>query len=123
FVAQDIECELTIERGAIEQMRDQIIAIRFGVCRRLLFEARVHAVVYIPIRGVYGDVADGVTLFLEHGPEAIALFGRVAFLQEGIAEEACEATIGLDQRLIAFEISGEIFVSSFRRIEIGMRVG
>jgi len=68
-------------------------------------------------------VADAIALFLEEGAEAIAFFGSVAFLQAGIAEHAREVMIGLDQRLIAFEISREIFVSSFLRIEIEMRVG
>src|SRR2546427_9294268 len=123
FVAQTVERGLAVERGAVEQMRHQEVAIGLGVRGGLLLKPSIHAVVHIPIGGVDGHVADGVAALLEQLAKAVALLGGVAFFQKRITKQAREAPIGLDQRLIALKVSGKIVVGGFGGIEVEMRIG
>ena len=77
--AEDVNGELAVESGAVEEMRDQVVAIRLDVEFRLLDQAIGHALVDVPVGGVDRDMADAIATFFEKSAKAVALVGGVAF--------------------------------------------
>lgn len=120
--AEDVNGELAVERGAVEQMRDEVIAIRIDACLGLLREAIDHSLVDIPIRSVDGDVADAVAVFLKECSEAVALVGGVAFLEERIAKKRSAFVIGSDNFFVFEKIYGEVGIGGGAAI-VEVRIG
>src|SRR5882672_543959 len=87
IAAENIECELTIERSAIEQMSDEVVAIRGDGSVGLLAETIDETLAYVPVRSINGDMADAVAALLEQRAKSITLVRGVAFLHERVTEE------------------------------------
>src|SRR5271170_4152507 len=110
--AQDVNGELAIEGRAVQEMRDQVIAVGLDAGLRLFDEAIGHALVDIPVGGVDGDVADAIATFLEKSAKAVALVGGVALFEERVAEEKSFVVIRSDDFFIFQEVDGEVGVGS-----------
>src|SRR4029077_7308899 len=111
-----------VERSAIQEMSDQVIAIGGDGGIGLLGKPIDEALADVPVGSVDGDMADAIAAFLEQGAKTIALVGGVAFLQEGIAEKRGAVAIGSDHLFVFQEIDGEIRVTRLRAVEF-MRIG
>src|SRR5467141_4046557 len=108
---QNVQRKLTIEPRAIEQMRDEVVAIRGHGSVGLLPEAIDQALAHIPVRSINGDVADAVSALLEQRAKAIALLGCVSFLQERIAEQSFAIVIRSNHLFIFQKIHREVGVT------------
>src|SRR4029077_9070370 len=105
--ADDVESELAVERSAIQEVSDQVIAIGGVGGIGLLGKPIDEALADVPVGSVDGDMADAIAAFLEQGAKTIALVGGVAFLQEGIAEKRRPVVIGSDHLFVSEEIDRE----------------
>src|SRR5882672_12503993 len=74
---QNVQRKLTIERRAIEQMSDEVVAIRGRGSVGLLPEAIDQALAHIPVRSINGDMPDAVSALLEQRAKTIALLGCI----------------------------------------------
>src|SRR5882724_5764767 len=85
---ENVQRKLTIERRAIQQMRDQVVAIRGHGSAGLLPEAIDQALAHIPVRSINGDMPDAVSALLKQRAKTIALLGGIPLLQERVSEQS-----------------------------------
>src|SRR5882724_7788194 len=94
IASQNFQRKLTIERRAIEQMRDEVVAIRGYGSVGFLPETINETLAHIPVRGINGDVADAISAFLEQRSKTIALLDGIPLLQERVPEQRFPIAIG-----------------------------
>src|SRR5215467_1990560 len=111
ITAEHIESELPIERGAIEKMWGQVVAIRpdrhFGILAKSVYVALAH----VPVGRINGNVADAVAAFFEQSAETLALLHSVAFFQKGITEERRAIAKGGDNLFVFQKVEGKVGVA------------
>src|ERR1700675_3382161 len=124
--ASDVNGELSIEGGAIEQVADKEVAIGVkvwgGMCGAGVGETVRIALVNVPVAGVDGDMADAIAAFVKEFAELVTLFRSVAFLEEWVTEKVSPRVIGGDDFFVFEKVDGEISVADGRVIVEKMRV-
>src|SRR5580700_2263668 len=124
--ASDVNGELSIEGGAVEQVAGKEVAIGVkvwgGMCGIGVGEAVRIALVNVPVAGVDGDVADAVAAFVKEFAELVTLFRSVAFLEEWVAEKVSPRVIRGDDFFVFEKVDGEIRVADGGVIVEEMRV-
>src|SRR5580704_2584757 len=122
IAAEEVQGKLAVKRGAIQEMRNQVVAIGSDRRPRIFSETIHKPLADIPVRSVNSDVAHAIAALLEQGAKAIALFRGVAFFQERIAEERGAVVEGSDYFLVFQKINGEVGIAGLLAIKF-MRVG